>query len=212
MTIRYILVLIATAMFCLGCNKSDSTFALNKTDVIYKHGSKITTIYDTQKNQVNFFQDDIKIKPALIINSKNISESHSFEFNESAFYEAHQPPPKVVTFTLLHDTPKKSGWKFSPKARLVIAADGRRFESPICQTDIPLDNKKHPPQCYQSELKKDDPKDAEFYETLIMDIPFEFFSAMGSAHSVQMQIGNASFNMPEETLAAFKSFTDLASK
>jgi hypothetical protein len=205
--------LVLGCVILCGCSKGSRDVGLNsKADVLYPHGSKIIIQHLKDKGEIHFYQSDIKIKPSLIINAKALNEKHSFELDSMAFYKDEQPPPTVVTFTLTHDTPKKIGWRFPPNPKLIIIADDKRYESPLCQVELPTTTtKESKPKCYEIELKKDDPSDAEYYEMLIMEIPFEMFSFVGNAHMVRMQIGSATFEVPSETIAALKSFADIAS-
>jgi hypothetical protein len=206
---------LAFLMLCLfisACNRESSGTDHSrptKTEVVWKHGSKIVIQPILNKNEIYLTQSEIKIQPTITAKSQAISGKHSFEFGPTASY--WDSPPKSVTFDVLHNTPTKTGWRFPPRAQLIVIADGRRIELPICTMDFPDPNKPSK-KCYQSELKKDLPTDAEYYETLIMDIPFETFSSISESQSVQMQIGQAQFSLPRETIAAFKDFTDIASQ
>jgi hypothetical protein len=45
-----------------------------------------------------------------------------------------------------------------------------------------------------------------------MDIPFQTFVAISNAKSVQVEMGEATFALPAETLLAFHDFAEIMSK
>ncbi len=204
-------VIFITCLTIVSCGRNVSEPSHpTKTEVVWRNGSKIVIQPLQAKNETHFYQSEIKITPSITINSQEVGGQHSFEFDSMAFYPNYSPPPKVVTFTVLHNTPIKAGWKFPPKAQLIVIADGNKFELPHCKEFVSLNQPDT--KCYQNELTKDLPSDPEFYETLIMDMPFDIFSAMAKAKSVRMHIGKAQFTLPTETIAAFNSFAEVVSQ
>lgn len=89
------------------------------------------------------------------------------------------------------------GWHYPQPTKFAVVADSQRFEflcTPINYggKESKADNQK----CIQSDsLTKDDPSDADYYESLFMDIPFQTFAAIGNAKTVQVQIGTATFRL-----------------
>ncbi len=51
--------------------------------------------------------------------------------------------------------------------------------------------------------------DADYYEALFMDIPFQTFVAIGNAKAVQIETGEATFALPAETILAFHDFAEI---
>ena len=185
----------------------------SSTKTEYKHGSKIIVRYNSEQNKTFFYQDDIKISPLVTEGSEKVSGKHEFEISSSAEGRGMSSPPAKVTLTLLHDTPTKTGWRYPRPTKFAFVANGQRFELLCEEYDFGRDNKEENRQCSQSSpLKKDDPSDADYYEALFMELPFQTFVTIGNAQAVQVQIGTANFNLPAETILAFRDFGNAMSR
>ncbi|HCX30431.1 MAG TPA: hypothetical protein DHU55_11800, partial [Blastocatellia bacterium] len=160
-------------------------------------------------------QGDIKISPEITIKSQKVSGKHAFEIDITASSQGAASPEKV-TLTLLHDTPSKTGWHYRQATKFAAVADGRRLEY-LCThqsaDELLKKSEDDSSKCLQSDpLTKDDPSDADYYEALFMDIPFQTFVAISNAKSVQVEMGEATFALPAETLLAFHDFAEIMSK
>lgn len=179
----------------------------NKTE--YKHGSKIVVRYNAEQDKTFFYQDDIKIRPQLAEGSEKISGKHEFEINSSAESRGMTGPPEKLTLTLMHDTPTKTGWQYPRPTKFAFVADDQRFELFCEESDFGKNAKDKDRQCSQSSpLKKDDPKDADYYEAIFMDLPYQTFVAIGNAKTVKVHFGTVSFQLPTETILAFRDFAE----
>jgi hypothetical protein len=107
---------------------------------------------------------------------------------------------------LIHDVAHRKDWHFPPpnpsedfskpnaSFDLSIVADGQTFKI-----------ERH----FQSELKKDEPSDATFYETVITEISREDFTRIANSHAVKINLGSfASFDLDDQTIAVLKYFAE----
>lgn len=181
----------------------------------FKHGSKITVHRSPQQNKTFFTQGDIKISPEIMIDSQKVSGKHAFEIDVTASSQGTANPDKV-TLTFLHDTPTRTGWHYPPNTtKFAAVADGQRLEY-LCThksaADLLKQSEDHSSKCLQSApLTKDDPSDADYYEALFIDIPFQTFVTISNAKSVQVEMGEAKFALPAETILAFHDFAEIMS-
>jgi hypothetical protein len=202
-------------MVIVGCTSGTRTGQLSNSSkdprIEFKHGSKITVHHNKEQNKTFFTQDDIKISPDIINGSQKVSGKHAFEIDITATSQGSSSPDKV-TLTFLHDTPNKNGWQYPRPTKFLAIAEGQRLEC-LCvpSSSDKVDDTKT--KCLVSDaLTKDDPRDADYYEALFMDIPFESFVALGNAKSVQIEMGEASFALPAETVLAFHDFAEIMAK
>jgi len=202
--------------FLMGCTSGTRTGQLTSSStnprIEYKHGSKIVVRYNAQQNKTFFSQDDIKISPDINIGSQKVNGTHAFEINSTAESLGTNSPPKKLTPTLLHDTPTKTGWQYPRPAKFAMFADGQPFEL-LCIVRTTYDSGKESEadntQCLMSpSLLKDDPSDVDYYEALFMDISLDKFVVLGNATTVQVHIGAATFELPKETILAFRDFAE----
>lgn len=177
----------------------------------FKHGSKITVHHSEEQNKTFFIQRDITIAPDITIKSQKLSGKHAFEIDVTAESQGTALPEKV-TLTLLHNTPTKKSWHYPPATKFAAVADGQRLDYLCTHKTYTELLKKSENQCLQSDpLTKDDPSDADYYEALFMEIPFQTFVVFSNAKSIQIEMGGATFALPVETILAFKDFAEIMS-
>jgi len=201
----------------IGCTSgtptSQQTNSTKDPHMEFRHFSKITVHHSPQQTKTFFTQRDIKFSPQITIKSQKVSGKHAFEIDVTAESSGVNSQPDKVTLTLLHDTPTKTGWHYPPKTtKFAAVADGQRFEF-LCAPssyEVGKESSTNKQNCIQSDpLTKDDPSDADYYEALFMDIPFQTFVAIGNAKAVQIETGEATFALPAETILAFHDFAEI---
>jgi hypothetical protein len=190
--------------FVLGCSSTGNLGSASDPDhaLDYKHGGKITILYDSAKNETTVYHEihvndathkEPPLRPDLTISGQTIKGKHTFEFSDTVAFSGRKPStiPTNTSLSLLHAITSRKGWHFPPKAKLTIIADGNSFDIPVP---------------YQNELKKDDPSDAEFYEVLITKPTYEMYAKIANAKDVTVQIGTASFKLDTESIASYRDF------
>ena len=210
-----LLTLVITAavwlIMVIGCSSGTQPRSGSSTDprVEYKHGSKIVVHYNPQQNKTFFSQGDIKISPDINIGTQKVTGKHSFEIDITAESSGKGSLPNKVTLTLMHDTPTKTGWRYPRNPKFVAVADSLRFELTCAPSARSGNESNSASQCIQSDsLKKDNPSDADYYEALFMDIPFQTFVAIGNSKSLKIEIGGATLILPSDTIAALHDFAE----
>ena len=191
-------------VFALGCASIGNKDSASDPDHIidYKHGAKILVQYIPSKNETNVYHylpaNDAKrkeppLRPDLIVGEQTIKDKHTFEFFDDVAFSGRKSSeiPTNMALSITHAIASRKEWHFPPKAKLTITADGNRF-------DIPVHS--------QTELKKDDPSDAEFYEVLITKPTYEMYMKIANASDVTVQIGTASFKLDAESIASYRDF------
>lgn len=182
-----------------GCKSSETANSNKdplKAGTENKHGAKLIIQYLAAKDETNIYQQDFTIKPQVMTDTVAASGSHSFDIHNMATFKGKVPvtAPNNASFTLTHSIASKNSWHFPPKLKtLVMVTDGEKTEIPIYS---------------QKELDKDSPKDKEFYETLIMEMPYANYAKIAKAKDVEFQIGNGKFKLSGENILAFQDFTD----
>lgn len=194
-SIQTIVTRLLIAGLMIGCTPPTDTSSkqTSKSSTEYKHGTKIVTQYIPDKNETNIYQKEFKIQPKLFVGRKIVEGEHSFEIDNMASYSGRKPSavPTNLTFILLHSTPEPEGWHYPKNAAFVFIADGVRVEMPVSR---------------QFELKKDDPSDAEYWESIIISSTYDMYSKIGNAKNVEFQVGTGRFKLRDEDIAAFRDF------
>lgn len=190
--------------FALGCASTGNLGSASDPDhlIDYKHGAKILVQYIPPKNETNVYHyipandanhKESPLRPDLIVGGQIIKDKHTFEFFDDVAFSGRKPSeiPTNTALSITHAVTNRKEWHFPSKARLTITADGKSFDVPVHS---------------QSELKKDDPSDAEFYEILITKPTYEMYMKIANAKDVTVQIGNASFKLDAESIASYGDF------
>jgi hypothetical protein len=201
------LIVIFWIAMILGCSSpnTNSDSIAHGNEVEYRHGSKIVIQPFADRDEIHYYQSELKTQPDLLVSGK-IIKGHSFELGSSASCKLSARPPAIVTFDLIHDTPSKSSWHFPPPGP---QPDIHTRNSTV-QVAFITDG-----QCYdlqkgaQIELTKDDPHDPTFYEVFITEIPLDVFLKIANGKEVQLQMDHAGFTLDSETVAALHDFADI---
>jgi hypothetical protein len=172
-------------------------------NVEYKHGAKILTQRFAEKDEINYYLSELKLRPAVVVQGKPVN-GHLFEFYSSASSKISARPPQKLTFELTHEIVSKSLWHFpTPQPTSDFKTPNASIDLTIVADGISLAL----PRLYQSELKKDEPSDATFYETLITEISLADFNRFANSKAVVIKFGSlASFELSAEAIAAFSDF------
>ena len=170
-----------------------------------RYGSKILIQPFIDRDEVNYYQSDLKLSPTLTVGGSSYS-GHSFDIGTTASCKLSDQPPKMVVLTILHEVTDPLMWHFpSPRqsdsihqrnqsAALQILADG---------TEI------NPLKGRQMGLRKDLPSDDTYYDAIFIEMPFSAFSIIAHAFIVEITIHDASFFLDDTSRAALKSFADI---
>lgn len=194
------LVFVILIFAVIGCTcppKPSDTQTPNqpvKNNVEYKYGTKLLTQYNTEKDQTSVYQMEFNIKPKLIVNGQSVTELHTFRLDSIATYKGKTPncPSKGnLALMLIHSITTKKQWHFEPKTKVFLKLDTEAFEMEVYK---------------QGDLEKDDPKDKEFYDSLLIQPTCETYSKIKNANSIGFQIGNGQFQLSEENKLAFQEF------
>jgi len=198
------LVIALSLWFAFGCASTERKDSAQNTDLIieYKHGAKLSVSYSPSKDKTevdhNFPANGPNLKqpslrPDLIVGTQKIKGKHSFEFLDTVSFSGRKPStaPTNTSLVITHAITNSKEWHFPAKASLVIVADGTSFDVPVFS---------------QTDLKKDDPSDAEFYEVLFTTPTYEMYAKIADAMEVKIQIGLAFFNLDSESIASYRDF------
>jgi hypothetical protein len=185
--------------------KTRQTNLPHGNNVEYRNGAKILTQRFADRDDLSYYLSDLKLRPKLSINGTS-ETNHSFEIGSSGSCKLSAPPPQKLVFELIHDVANRKVWHFPPpkpsqdfskpnaSVDLSIMADGQTFKVG---------------GHFQSNLKKDEPSDATFYETLITEISREDFTRIANSHAVKINLGPLiSFDLDEQTIAVLKYFAE----
>jgi hypothetical protein len=191
-----------------GCGQSRRARQTNLphgNNVEYRNGAKILTQRLAERDELHYYLSDLKLRPTLAVNGK-AQTKHAFELGSSGSCKLSAPPPQKLVFELIHDVAKRNDWHFPPPKpskdfstpnasfEVTIIADGQTFKIA---------------RGFQSELKKDEPADVTFYETLITEINREDFTRIANSHAVKINLGwFASFDLDEPTIGVLKYFAE----
>jgi hypothetical protein len=188
----------------LGCTSTDRKASAADPDHIieYKHGAKLLVQYIPSKNETTVYQHipandrdhkEPPLRPDLVVGGQTIKGKHSFELFDMVGFQGRKPltVPTNTSLSITHAITSRKEWHFPAKAKLSIVVDRKSFDVPVYS---------------QTELKKDDPSDAEFYEVLITKPTYEMYAKMADAREVKVQIGSASFNLDSESIASYRDF------
>src|SRR5947209_19945332 len=95
-------------------------------DITYAHCSKIVVHYNDEQNKTFYSQNDLKTLALIIPEDK--TGKHYFEFDSMAEAIGRYSTPDNVTLTLMHETPKRTGWHFQSKTKFTVIFDNQKFE------------------------------------------------------------------------------------
>ena len=189
-----------------GCASTEDTGPVLSPNpdltIEYKHHAKFSVSYTPAKDrtEVGHYLPTAgpnakpqPLKPDLIIGAEKIKGKHSFEVLDTVGFSGRKPStaPTNTSLVITHGITNRTEWHFPAKAKLIIVANGRAFDVPVSS---------------QTELKKDDPSDAEFYEVLFAKPTYEMYANIADAMEVKIQIGSASFNLDSEAIASYRDF------
>jgi hypothetical protein len=199
-----LLVVVSTLWLAFGCVSTERKGSTPSDDHIveYKHGAKLSVSYtpSNDKTEVDHYfpasGPNLKqppFKPDVLVGTQKIKGKHSFEFLDTVSFSGRKPStaPTNTSLVITHAITNRNEWHFPVKASLVIVADGMTFDVPVFS---------------QTELKKDDPSDAEFYEVLFVKPTYDMYAKIAEAMEVKMQIGSVSFNLDPESVASYRDF------
>jgi hypothetical protein len=202
------LTIVSSLWFVFGCvstqtETKDSAPARNTNHITeFKHGAKLNVDYTPAKDRTEIYHyfpsngSNLKqppLKPDVTIAGEKVKGKHSFEFLDSVSFTGRKPStaPTNTSFVITHGITNRKEWHFPAKAKLTIVADGQSFDVPFYS---------------QTELKKDDPSDVEFYEVLFTTPTYEMYAKIADAKAVQIKMGTASFNLDSEFIASYRDF------
>jgi hypothetical protein len=180
----------------------------NNPHVEYVGGSKVVVKYNAEKNKTIYAQTGIKFQSEIMVGSNKASGAHSFEIDCMGESAGKYSAPEKVNCTLTHNTAKKAWWRYPKDAPLIVEADGQQLVDYKCKVDFEV-NSGNPEKCLQNELTKDDPSDAEFYESLFFDLPMDKFQALSKAKNAQVKIANANFTITETAIKSLSTFSQM---
>jgi hypothetical protein len=170
-----------------------------------RNGAKILTQRFADRDELYYYLSDLKLSPTLSVKGR-AATIHAFELGSSGSCKLSAPPPGKLVFELIHDVAHRKDWHFPPPR------PSQDFATPNASFDISVvaDGQAIKiPGHFQSELKKDLPTDATFYETLITEISLEDFSRIAKSHSVRIELGTfASFDLDDRTIEVLKYFAE----
>lgn len=173
-SVFYLFLVLACAN---SANRNDGLPHGNRVE--HKYGSKILVQPLADRDEVNYYQSELKFSPELRVAGKTF-KGHAFDLGSNTSCKLSRQPPDKVVVTLIHEipdpkmwqlpTPPESGGLTEPNAivDLILVADGEPFKTE---------------RGYQSKLQKDLPTDATFYDFLIVEIPFQVFSKVANAQT-----------------------------
>jgi hypothetical protein len=176
--------------------------------VEYRHGAKILTQRFVERDELHYYLSDLKIKPPLFIRGKT-ETNHSFEIGSTASCKLSAPPPQKLVFELIHEVAKRNDSHFPPpRASKGLTEQNASFDIIVLADGQTINIPGH----YQSELKKDLPTDATYYEVLITEISREDFVRMANAKAVKIQLRSfGSFDLDQKTIDVLKFYSDTVS-
>jgi hypothetical protein len=188
--------------------KARQTNLPHGNNVEYRNGAKILTQRLAERDELHYYLSDLKLRPTLSVSGK-ATTNHAFELGSSGSCKLSAPPPQKLVLEIIHDVAQRRDWHFPPpkpskdfstpnaSLDLSIIADGQTFK--IARN-------------FQSELKKDEPSDVTFYETLITEISREDFTRIANSRAVKINLGSfASFDLDDQTIAVLKYFAETVS-
>lgn len=171
-------------------------------NVEYRHGAKILT-QRLGRNGVHFSLSELKLKPALLVKEKAQS-GHWFVIGSSGSCKLPGPPPQLLVLDFTHEIVNRSSWQFpSPMPSSALGSPNASFYVVILADGYSIKLPRH----YQGELKKANPSNKIFYETITTQISREDFIRIANSRVVTVQFASlATFDLDYETLAALKDF------
>jgi hypothetical protein len=195
---------LAMILGCTSSRKASDLGPVHNDDnhlVDYNHGAKLLVQYIPAKDETSVYhyipRDDTKFKdppfkPDLSVNGQTISGKHTIELFDMVSFSGRKPTsiPVNTALTIIHGIVTGKDWHFLQHTRLIVEVDGGNFEIPVYS---------------QMELKKDDPSDSEFYETLIAKPTYEMYSKIANSRRVTIKIGNGSFDLTPEYIASYRT-------
>jgi hypothetical protein len=206
------LMLVVALFWSAACTSSGRkprrTNLPHGNNVEYLHGAKILTQRFADRDELHYYLSELKLEPKLIINGKS-ETNHSFEIGSTASCKLSAPPPETLVFQLTHDIKQRSMWHFpAPKPSKGITEQNASFDIAFLADGQKLTIPGH----YQIELRKDDPSDATFYETLITELSRQDFVKIANSRRVKVELGSfAAFDLDDETITALKAYAEIVS-
>jgi hypothetical protein len=195
---------IGLAVGCANSPVHDSKLA-HGNRIEYRHGSKILIQPFADRDEVNYYQSELKIVADLNVAGR-VLKGHSFDIGTTASGKLSRQPPEEVVLTIIHEIEDQQMWHF----RRPSQTDSLEQPNATIDFTIVADGEKVLlKRGYQSELKKDLPTDKTYYDSLITSMPFATFSRIAQAKAVEFQLGAASFNLDANTTAALKDFAEI---
>lgn len=195
-----VLVFLLWLLFVLGCGNGTYKRPSATPFIKYEGSGKIVVTRDDSQNKSYYRLDDFKFRP----DEPKLPVSDDFELNFEA-ESVGDTPPQTITTTLIHDTASKTHWHFQRDTNLSIVADGSEFSALKCRDDSEKqasDSKR----CYELDLRKDEPADLKYYETLIFELATDDLRKMAGAKVLQLKIGDKVITMTPDALNAVRDF------
>jgi hypothetical protein len=203
--------LMLATVLCLSCGSSKPAprSLPYKAQPELKNGAKLVAYYNAQRNRSFYRNEGLKFTSNISAKGGKTEQSHAFEINCTAESEGNGTRPSMVTLELIHDIETKSKWHFDANTKFRILADGTEFASFECLNDCFSHNPIDGFHCCQAELTKDDPKDRTYYEALFFDLNTDVYANLCKAKSVEVQVNNGSFDLPEPVLVTLRDFNEI---
>jgi hypothetical protein len=170
-----------------------------------RYGSKILIQPFIERDEVNYYQSDVQLSPALNVKGSSVP-GHSFDIGTTASCKLSDQPPKMVVVTILHEIADPLMWHFPEP----LQTDSIHDRNQSASFQIVADGKEiNPLKGRQMELKKDWPDDEMYYDAIFIEMPFSAFTAIAHAFIVEIKIQDAAFFLDDKSRAALKSFADI---
>lgn len=133
-----------------------------------------------------------------MVNGKSVDGDHGIEISSTDAFKGKVPKcdQKSLVLSISHDTSDIGTWRFPQGTTLNIVIDGNMNGLQV-YSQLPY---KLPDMAKYM-------KDPEPSESLILAPKCELYKKFATAKSIEVKIGDASFELPPEGVASFRDFS-----